>query len=87
MLLETIYHEFDAIAKARRVYKVETVGDCYVAVAGKYAAAKTIDINQPPLILLLFFSRTTRSEERSCRGDGAICSRLPRQNGQSHAAA
>jgi class 3 adenylate cyclase len=33
-LLETIYHEFDQIAKSRRVFKVETVGDCYVAVAG-----------------------------------------------------
>lgn len=34
MLLETIYHEFDQIAKRRRVFKVETVGDCYVAVSG-----------------------------------------------------
>jgi class 3 adenylate cyclase len=33
-LLETIYHAFDEIAKRRRVFKVETVGDCYVAVAG-----------------------------------------------------
>lgn len=33
-LLETIYHGFDQIARARRVFKVETVGDCYVAVAG-----------------------------------------------------
>lgn len=34
ILLETIYHEFDAIAKRRRVFKVEVVGDCYVAVCG-----------------------------------------------------
>lgn len=34
MLLETIFHEFDVIAKRRRVFKVETVGDCYVAVCG-----------------------------------------------------
>jgi class 3 adenylate cyclase len=33
-LLETIYGEFDALAKRRRVFKVETIGDCYVAVAG-----------------------------------------------------
>ena len=33
-LLETIYHAFDEIAKRRQVFKVETVGDCYVAVAG-----------------------------------------------------
>ncbi|CAB9510830.1 Receptor-type guanylate cyclase gcy [Seminavis robusta] len=33
-LLETIYHSFDEIARRRRVFKVETVGDCYVAVVG-----------------------------------------------------
>jgi class 3 adenylate cyclase len=33
-LLETVYHAFDEIAKRRRVFKVETVGDCYVAVVG-----------------------------------------------------
>jgi class 3 adenylate cyclase len=33
-LLEAVYHVFDDIAHRRRVFKVETVGDCYVAVAG-----------------------------------------------------
>ncbi|KAL7570689.1 hypothetical protein ACA910_017813 [Epithemia clementina (nom. ined.)] len=33
-LLETIYRAFDTIAKKRKVFKVETVGDCYVAVCG-----------------------------------------------------
>ena len=33
MLLETLYQAFDVIAKRRKVFKVETVGDCYV---GKY---------------------------------------------------
>jgi hypothetical protein len=33
-LLETLYRAFDEIAKRRRVFKVETVGDCYVAVTG-----------------------------------------------------
>lgn len=33
-LLETVYHAFDEIAKLRRVFKVETIGDCYVAVCG-----------------------------------------------------
>ncbi|GKY95746.1 hypothetical protein MPSEU_000535400 [Mayamaea pseudoterrestris] len=34
ILLETLYNEFDQIAKRRRVFKVETIGDCYVAVCG-----------------------------------------------------
>jgi len=33
-LLETVYSAFDSIAKRRRVFKVETIGDCYVAVTG-----------------------------------------------------
>lgn len=33
-LLEIIYHAWDTIAHRRRVYKVETVGDSYVAIAG-----------------------------------------------------
>jgi len=33
-LLETVYAAFDEIAKQRGVFKVETVGDCYVAVTG-----------------------------------------------------
>ncbi|CAB9501451.1 Receptor-type guanylate cyclase gcy [Seminavis robusta] len=33
-LLETLYQEFDDTARRRRVFKVETVGDCYVAVCG-----------------------------------------------------
>jgi class 3 adenylate cyclase len=34
MLLETIYGSFDQIAQKRGVFKVETIGDCYVAVTG-----------------------------------------------------
>ena len=34
MLLEHIYSTFDSIAKRRRVFKVETIGDCYVAACG-----------------------------------------------------
>ena len=33
-LLEAIYNSFDEIAKSRKVFKVETIGDCYVAVTG-----------------------------------------------------
>eukprot|EP00980_Cylindrotheca_fusiformis_P017450 scaffold5439_cov132-Cylindrotheca_fusiformis.AAC.9 len=34
VLLESIYRDFDILAKKRKVFKVETVGDCYVAVCG-----------------------------------------------------
>lgn len=33
-LLETLYSAFDRVASRRRVFKVETVGDCYLAVCG-----------------------------------------------------
>eukprot|EP00522_Entomoneis_paludosa_P011404 CAMPEP_0172451244 /NCGR_PEP_ID=MMETSP1065-20121228/9354_1 /TAXON_ID=265537 /ORGANISM="Amphiprora paludosa, Strain CCMP125" /LENGTH=1163 /DNA_ID=CAMNT_0013203175 /DNA_START=91 /DNA_END=3582 /DNA_ORIENTATION=+ len=33
-LLEVIYHDFDEVAKRRGIFKVETVGDAYVAAAG-----------------------------------------------------
>lgn len=33
-LLESIYSSFDAVARKRGVFKVETVGDSYVAVTG-----------------------------------------------------
>jgi class 3 adenylate cyclase len=34
VLLETLYKSFDAIAAKLGVYKVETIGDCYVAATG-----------------------------------------------------
>ena len=33
-LLESIYNSFDRIANRSKVFKVETIGDCYVAAAG-----------------------------------------------------
>ena len=39
-LLETVYNSFDAIAKRRQVFKVETVGDCYVAVGAYIPSAR-----------------------------------------------
>jgi class 3 adenylate cyclase len=33
-MLETVYGAFDEIARRRGIFKVETVGDCYVAVCG-----------------------------------------------------
>jgi class 3 adenylate cyclase len=34
VLLQTVYQAFDEIAKRRRVFKVETIGDSYVAATG-----------------------------------------------------
>lgn len=34
VLLQTVYQSFDVIAKKRRVFKVETIGDSYLAVTG-----------------------------------------------------
>jgi Adenylate and Guanylate cyclase catalytic domain len=39
-LLEAVYNAFDDIARKRRVFKVETIGDCYVAVCGLPEPAK-----------------------------------------------
>lgn len=33
-LLEMLYGTFDKLAKRRKVFKVETIGDCYMAVTG-----------------------------------------------------
>lgn len=33
-LLEAIYSAFDGLARSRKVFKVETIGDCYVAATG-----------------------------------------------------
>jgi Adenylate and Guanylate cyclase catalytic domain len=33
-LLEVLYGAFDKIAHRRKVFKVETIGDCYVAATG-----------------------------------------------------
>jgi Adenylate and Guanylate cyclase catalytic domain len=34
VLLQTVFSGFDRIAKRRKVFKVETIGDCYVAATG-----------------------------------------------------
>lgn len=33
-LLQAIFKKFDSLARKRDIFKVETIGDCYVAVTG-----------------------------------------------------
>jgi Adenylate and Guanylate cyclase catalytic domain len=42
ILLQTVFGAFDRIAKRRNVFKVETIGDCYVAVTGEYLIMRSI---------------------------------------------
>jgi Adenylate and Guanylate cyclase catalytic domain len=47
-LLETIYHAFDGIARHRRVFKVETIGDCY----GAHYASFPVSLPMLPVTFL-----------------------------------
>jgi len=53
-LLENIYGAFDSIALRRRVFKVETIGDSYVAVAG------LPDPRQDHAVVMVKFARDCR---------------------------
>jgi class 3 adenylate cyclase len=57
-LLETLYRAFDEIAKKRRVFKVETIGDCYVAVTG---------VPEPQKDHAVIMCRFARDMMNSCR--------------------
>jgi hypothetical protein len=55
-LLETIYREFDRLAKRRRVFKVEVVGDCYVRINQKQSSTFCLaPSGYRSLTALLFF--------------------------------
>jgi len=84
-LLETVYHAFDEIAKRRRVFKVETIGDC------KWIGPGLIHARRRPLspfFPLVYFCRLRRchgpagTEKRSRRCDGPFRSRLSLFNEQ-----
>jgi hypothetical protein len=55
-LLEAIYAEFDAVARKRGVFKVETIGDAYVAVAG------LPDPREDHAIVMVKFARECRAK-------------------------
>ncbi|CAB9513648.1 Receptor-type guanylate cyclase gcy [Seminavis robusta] len=62
-LLETLYGAFDKLAKKHKVFKIETIGDCYVAVTG-------LPVAQPNHALLMI---------KFARGCLAQMSKLTRQ--------
>jgi hypothetical protein len=49
--LETVYGAFDSIAKRRHVFKVETIGDCYVSVDSFAMCSLSIDVSATSLYL------------------------------------
>ncbi len=55
-LLEAIYAQFDAIARKRSVFKVETIGDAYVAVTG------LPDPRTDHAVVMVKFARECRSQ-------------------------
>jgi hypothetical protein len=87
-LLETVYNDFDRIARMRKVFKVETVGDCYVAVAGlpdpRKVCSVHIRLRNRCLFLALIYSRISLKLvfcrrcllQGSCLGYGSVCSGL-----------
>lgn len=84
-LLETVYHSFDAIAKRRRVFKVETVGDCYVAVCGLPIARKDHAVTMARFAsdILWRMDELTSQLEKSLGPDTAdLCLRVGLHSGQ-----
>ncbi|KAL3938938.1 MAG: hypothetical protein SGBAC_006243 [Bacillariaceae sp.] len=53
-LLESVYSAFDKAAQYRGVFKVETVGDCYMAVTGLVSCSDVFEmIHSKPMLTLL----------------------------------
>jgi class 3 adenylate cyclase len=60
-LLETVYGVFDSIARKKKVFKVETIGDCYVAVTG----LPVPQANHAIIMAKFAFECTTKMNEKS----------------------
>jgi Adenylate and Guanylate cyclase catalytic domain len=50
VLLESLYHAFDCVARQLGVFKVETIGDCYVAVAGLPKPRRDHAVGKPTIL-------------------------------------
>jgi hypothetical protein len=82
-LLETLYRAFDQLASRLGVFKVETIGDCYVAVTGLpdpnevSGFCKDLDSH---IDTLSHFSCVLIG---SCGGNGSLCVRVYSRNKQA----
>jgi hypothetical protein len=75
VLLQTIYQAFDLIAKHRKVFKVETIGDSYVAVCGLPKADENHFISMSQFAsdcLSKFTVLTNKLEEKLGPGTAAL---------------
>jgi hypothetical protein len=75
ILLQTIYQAFDLIAKRRKVFKVETIGDSYVAVCGLPKADENHFISMSRFAtdcLAKFTELTNKLEEKLGPGTSAL---------------
>jgi class 3 adenylate cyclase len=75
ILLQTIYQAFDLIAKDRKVFKVETIGDSYVAVCGLPKADENHFISMSRFAtdcLAKFTALTNKLEEKLGPGTAAL---------------
>ena len=77
ILLENIYGAFDKIAKKRAIYKVETVGDCYVSINYLLQGFLIVFRNMTNINRLGSIGcccRAAGAEGRPCDRYGKICS-------------
>ncbi|CAB9517945.1 Receptor-type guanylate cyclase gcy [Seminavis robusta] len=84
-LLETLYRAFDEIAERRRVFKVETIGDSYVAVAGLPTPRRDHAIIMARFAhdcLMKMVSLTNELEVRLGPGTAALSMRVGLHSGQ-----
>lgn len=70
-----------------QVFKVETIGDCYVAVTGMLAKMTTghsLKAYSHHPILRFVCHRITRTAARPCNNYGEICERVHEQDDRAH---
>jgi len=85
-MLEAIFAEFDKVAAKRGVFKVETIGDCYMAVVcasldgrtqvcGPWPGLEFVSHHVPSSVIFILFSVdwTSQCSTRPCCHHGQVC--------------